>query len=339
MCETGIGLLGFPMHDEAEPWATSIGQPDMQEALLRFKEDAGKILDSSLGHLASQEPPPIIYHYTDDKGLRGILESGCLWLTDVFNLNDPSEMAHSFSQAVKVLNTRAASGPPESQTFARLFEAFAREGAIQKIAHFFVCSFSAHGDDLGQWRAYADNGRGYALAFDAKTLEQEFVSQSVMPPFSNGTFPVIYSDAQLVGIYSQIINAMFHLISLPRGKQLQKDVVNAYMGQLQFWLTYYALQAMLYFKHEAYSNEKEYRFLQIFRADAEPEMKLRQRPYSLIRYREFDWKSKIPSALTGIVVGPAADRRMAAEFARSCLRSFHEEGVVITHSEIPYRAT
>jgi hypothetical protein len=34
-------------------------------------------------------PPPIIYHYTNDAGLRGILESGKLWLTDIFDLNDP----------------------------------------------------------------------------------------------------------------------------------------------------------------------------------------------------------------------------------------------------------
>jgi hypothetical protein len=104
-----------------------------------------------------------------------------------------------------------------------------------------------------------------------------------------------------------------------------------------FWLTYHALQAMLYFKHEAYINEQEYRFLQIFRADAEPEVKFRQRPYSLIRYRDFDWKNKVRSALRKIVIGPAADRKTAAEFARSCLRFFHEESVQIDHSEIPFR--
>jgi hypothetical protein len=208
------------MPDEPELWGANIVPPDMQQVLLLFNEDAKRILDSSLGYLASQEPPPVIYHYTDDKGLRGILESGCFWLTDVFSLNDPSEMAHGFKQAIKVLNARAAAGPPESQTFARVFEAFAPEGAIQKIAHFFVCSFSAHGDDLGQWRAYADNGRGYALAFEARTLEKEFVAQTVMPPFSNGTFPVLYDDARLSGIYGQIVDSMFQLISLPRGRSL-----------------------------------------------------------------------------------------------------------------------
>jgi hypothetical protein len=42
-----------------------------------------------------EEPPHIIYHYTGDVGLRGILETGQLWLTDVYGLNDPSELRAS----------------------------------------------------------------------------------------------------------------------------------------------------------------------------------------------------------------------------------------------------
>jgi hypothetical protein len=131
------------MPHEPEPWGTNILPPDMQEVLTCFNEEAKKVLESSLGYLGSQEPPKFIYHYTDDRGLRGILEGGCFWLTDVFSLNDPSEMAHGFTQAVKVLNARAATGPPESQTFTRSFEAFVLEGAIQKIAHFLFVH-SAH---------------------------------------------------------------------------------------------------------------------------------------------------------------------------------------------------
>ena len=326
------------MNEEPEPWGANIVPPDMQGALTRFKREAETILDSALGYLASKEPPPIIYHYTNDMGLRGILESGCFWLTDVFDLNDPSELNHGFSQAVKVLNARAATGPPETPRFARLFEAFAREGAVQKIAHFFVCSFSAHKDDLGQWRAYADNGRGYAMAFDAKTLEQAFVAESTMPMLSNGTFPVLYDDARLAEIYGQLVNEAFPLISLPRGQNLQGPVINAYISQLDFWLTYYAVQAMLYFKHEAYKTEEEYRFLQIHRADEEPPVRFRQRPYSLVRYREFEWKGKVSTALKQIVTGPSADRNVAVGFAKACVRSFHGGEVEIIHSAVPYRA-
>jgi hypothetical protein len=113
--------------------------------------------------------------------LKGILETGEIWLTDIFSLNDPSELRHGLSHALKILNTKAATGPPESKIFAKDFGAFTQQGGIQRSAHYFMCSFSSCGDDLGQWRAYADNGRGYALGFDGKGLEKAFDKQGRAP--------------------------------------------------------------------------------------------------------------------------------------------------------------
>jgi len=146
---------------------------DMMEALAKFCSTADQIVNSFCKTLESQKPPKIGYHYTNDVGLKGILETGQLWLTDIFNLNDPSELSHGFSHAVNILNDRTANGPPESKQFAREFSNFHQRG-MQEAAHFFVCSFSKDGADLGQWRAYADNGRGYALGFDTKFLETAF---------------------------------------------------------------------------------------------------------------------------------------------------------------------
>ena len=69
---------------------------DMQDALDKFGREAEQIITSFRKKLDLQKQPPIIYHYTDDVGLRGILETGQLWLTDIFNLNDPSELNHGF---------------------------------------------------------------------------------------------------------------------------------------------------------------------------------------------------------------------------------------------------
>jgi hypothetical protein len=110
--------------------------------------------------------PPMLYHYTNDAGLKGIIENGTLWFTDIFGLNDPSELRHGFRIAIDILKSRTSAARPEISTFASLLERFDVDRGIEQAGHFFICSFSADGDDLGQWRAYADNGRGYALAFD-----------------------------------------------------------------------------------------------------------------------------------------------------------------------------
>ncbi len=69
------------------------------------------------------------------------------------------------------------------------------------------------------------------------------------------------------------------------------------MAQLTTLLRVHALHAAVHFKHEAYNNEKEYRFLEVHGGDQPPEVKLRVRRYSLIKYREFDWRTAAAGAL------------------------------------------
>lgn len=311
---------------------------DMAEALSKFDQSAEETVASFLNSLESREPPEIIYHYTNDVGLRGILESGRLWLSDIFNLNDPSELIHGFSHAVNILGNMAEEGPPESQVFAKHLAAFHQSG-MRGSAHYFACSFSGNGDDLGQWRAYADNGRGYALGFDARELVSIFTAENGEPIPNNSTFHITYDDAKLSEIHRQMVEGMFSLISLPIGRSLESGVINSYIKALSVALSLHALRAALFFKHEAYKNESEFRFLQIHRADVPPpEVKRRCRSHELVRYREFDWRRLKPSVLRKIVIGPAADPMKATRFAEDCLAAFHGNSVEITCSPIPYRA-
>jgi hypothetical protein len=94
---------------------------------------------------------------------------------------------------------------------------------------------------------------------------------------------------------------------------------------------------VLFFKHEACSNEREYRFLEVHRADAPPSHKLRSRPHSLVRYREFDWKTAATAALKEILVGPTSDPGKAIRVAQDCVDEFGMGKVQIVRSEIPYR--
>jgi hypothetical protein len=313
---------------------------DMLAALKNFDVKAEQLVRSFIQKIDLLEPPSIIYHYTNDVGLKGILETGQLRLTDIFNLNDPSELSHGFSHAVKILNRMAAEGPPESKLFCRQFSDFYENG-LQESAHYFVCSFSSCGDDLGQWRAYADNGRGYALGFEAKSLEDSFVKkiEDAKQNDSNScTFHVTYDETILEDIHKNIIECMFELISMPLDRGLDNATIKAYMGSLSVSLSVYVLQAALFFKHKAYKNESEYRFLQIHRGDVPPpEVKRRFSSYELVKYREFDWKAG-PNVLKKIVVGPAANADKAKKFAEDCLSAFEGGDVEIVVSPIPYRA-
>jgi hypothetical protein len=140
-------------------------------------------------------------------------------------------------------------------------------------------------------------------------------------------------------MHRQIIRVQ-SLVSALRGQAISGDAILAYMDELSTGAPVPIIWAALFFKHKAYRNEEEYRFFQLHQAGPVPNLKYRGRPYSLVRYKEFDWRSVAPDAIRKIVIGPAADRKLASQFAHDCLRAFHPAtGVVnITCSEIPYRA-
>jgi hypothetical protein len=306
----------------------------MRNSLENFARKTEVIVDSFAEPLEAVPPPTLIFHYTNDTGLRGIIETGKLWLTDIFNLNDPSELRHGCNPATEFLIAEENDKRPEIKQFASNLSAML-QGGIEEVGHFFVLSFSEAGDDLGQWRAYADNGRGYALGFDARALEDIYAKGGP----GNMTFPVSYDESELRQMHRQIIDEVYPLISMPRGRNLRGEAVNEYMSELLRSLSVPIIRAALFFKHKAYSNEQEYRFLKLFMAGSViPDLQYRSRSHSLVRYLEFDWRSLVPDSLRKIVLGPAADRDKAPRFVNDCLRAFHVGAVEISHSEIPYRA-
>jgi hypothetical protein len=150
-------------------------------------------------------------------------------------------LRHGFSLALNALTAKAAGGSPESKKFAADLAAFTQQPGIQKSGHYFMCSFSSCGDDLGQWRAYADKGRGYALGFDAKALEDAFDKQAGAPILK--VFPIAYDDAQLIAIHRQIVDGIFDLISLPCGKSLQPAAIKALQAELSTLFMVHAMHA------------------------------------------------------------------------------------------------
>jgi DUF2971 family protein len=313
---------------------------DMANAILGYDAEATKILQDFIDTVEAKKPPPFLYHYTNDAGLAGIIESGRLWFSDIFALNDPSELRHGLYIVIDLLKSRATDARPEIVTFASMFERFDLDAGIEAAGHFFFCCFSADGDDLGQWRAYADNGQGFALGFDTRSLEDAFTKRKGKPIKQYATFHITYDDTELTRIQTALVDLVDPLISLPRTARVRGDALHAYMMDLLVYHSMDVIRGVMFFKHEAYRNEKEYRFQQLFRRDKPaPDVKHRQRGTSLVRYREFDWRKLAPGSLKKIVIGPAADRIKAARFAKDYVAAFHADPdkVKIVYSNIPYR--
>jgi hypothetical protein len=139
----------------------------------------------------------------------------------------------------------------------------------------------------------------------------------------------------------KIVEKLKPLMRRIRGANLGTSILSEYIRSVIVPTAIQFLQSSLYFKHKSYINEEEYRLIQIHLGIQVPDLKYRRRPYSLVRYREFDWRAVVPAAIKRIIIGPAADERRASQFIRDCLRAFDPAAlntIEISKSEIPYRA-
>ena len=159
----------------------------MPETTEKFYTEAEITVNAFAANMDAQPPPSTIYHYTDDAGLRGIFEFWEMWITDIFNLNDPTELKHGVMTALDILKAEADGGKPEVKHFSREMAAMF-EGDIERIAHSFVSCFSVDGDHLGDG-VLRRNGKGYALGFDGGVLEQAFVRGHASPGSQADDFP------------------------------------------------------------------------------------------------------------------------------------------------------
>ncbi len=97
-----------------------------------------------------------------------MLESQTFWLSEYTALNDPSEFAYARGQLFGLLQRREIF----MDTIARYCVVAAVEG-LSSNTGLMIGSFTARRDDLGQWRSYANNGRGCVLGLDTRYLEHD----------------------------------------------------------------------------------------------------------------------------------------------------------------------
>jgi hypothetical protein len=113
------------------------------------------------------ETPRHVYHYTTIEGLKGIVSTGSLFATEITFLNDSSELVY----ADQIIRKYTASA--DSSNLGRLLLSELNETLDRGRVELYVSCFCDSGDLLSQWRAYANQGAGYALEFDWNAIQKK----------------------------------------------------------------------------------------------------------------------------------------------------------------------
>jgi hypothetical protein len=164
----------------------------------------------------------LLYHYTSEAGLQGIIESERIWATQVRFLNDYTEFRQAFNELyVEALTDGFRERlPADIDDAARLVI----EGLLSKRNHrdilriiessesstdAFVCSFETWrhpnadpGDRLSQWRGYSHSSQGFSLGFDKALLEKQIDLDNQRA--KAGVLECIYEDADKLSLFREM---------------------------------------------------------------------------------------------------------------------------------------
>lgn len=134
--------------------------------------------------------PEVLYHYTNLDGLRGILSSLSLWVSDVRFMNDTSEYLFAVKLMANKLRSIADRVPLKFTAELRAMERTVRSAT----ATVFAFCLTPDGDKLSQWRAYGS----CCLSFDGKLLDENAANAGL------SLAPVLYARFQQIELLDGI---------------------------------------------------------------------------------------------------------------------------------------
>ncbi|MGH7022223.1 MAG: DUF2971 domain-containing protein [Caulobacteraceae bacterium] len=311
--------------------------PELQAALDQFQDWCQVELNAEEERDRVVEP---LYQYTSAAGLQGILESEAMWFTDYRHLNDPSEVRHGMARAQEVFEAAVEGTDGRAGLFLKcVADLFSHENMATAFDFFFAC-FSTAGDDLGQWRAYGDNGRGFAIGFAPEMFSPRPPEPGQPPEDRSFVGRVRYEPEEILERSRRPIlhAADLFLATAEENRELMRDKAVGWpfmreLGGLLIaeQLVWHALTS----KHHAYKNEREVRALMMGSGSMlKGAIKTRMRGSAeFVPYIALPWSVLEPGNIVEVVAGPAA----TAQVAERLLAASGLPGVAVNPSDIPYQ--
>lgn len=313
---------------------TPVLHPPLDEYSRRFGDWSMPFMQQEA---ASNPITTPLYQYTTAAGLEGMIRTKAVWFTGYRHLNDPAEINFALSLAIALLRERIVS---ERSEHVRLFlnscAVLLEKDSIENIFGFYLGCFSRKSNDLGQWRAYADDGRGYALGFSSEVFairEKETVPHMV----ASVQYGTDLARARLNEAIGRAVSLVVEAEAAHGELLSDEDTVAAFHFALFRELSVLLIFISVTSKHECYQHEEEVRLLHIGpHASRHPSMSVRIRGHHLVPYVPVPLEVKDP--FIEVIIGPALDEAAARDGLQHLLRLHGCGELPIRASTIPYRS-
>lgn len=203
---------------------------------------------------STRDLPEVVYHYTDYRGLKGILTSRCFWIMHYRSMNDPSEVSHGY-QAVKAAVERyAQSSDASHKEFWDKFAArFLR--SAEMFCH-YVLAFCESADYLPAWRWYGDDGAGFAIGVK-KNYFTSIKDLKIPLVIGRVTYDEEAFSRNLLPYFHLITSLLYSWQGSPASSREGEEALAALEGAAAPYL----LAEALCHKNEQYREEREWRIV------------------------------------------------------------------------------
>ena len=201
----------------------------------------------------------MLYHYTTQKGLLGIVETGEIWATNIFYLNDATEYEYAFKMLKDKINEKIEKLEPSPKGIASLIPALndIEKQFYYKLIYtlddlkasnpFYICSFSENKDQLSQWRGYCPKGNGFSIGFNKSLL---------MKQYGFKLQKCIYGKNKNYGTVEDLINNSINFLKKPDDEGVAISVIidDTVVKAIEL---FYSIAPTI--KHKTFKEELEWR--------------------------------------------------------------------------------
>lgn len=200
-------------------------------------------------------PSSPLYHYTDANGLKGIIESKSLWLTDIKYMNDANELTYAQNLIKNVVEDKSFEYS-EHRPFFKKLEWFS--DPFEDSFDVYATCFCEEEGLLSQWRSYG----AYCIEFDLTSpfrTNRHFTRSSGW----HRAFlrKVIYDKDQQVRIVGEIIDDLYSIFKyhLKKTDQTEEQLIQSFGSYFANVL----MEFVLSFKDPIFKEEKEWRIIHL----------------------------------------------------------------------------
>lgn len=287
----------------------------------------------------------MLYHYTGQAGIIGIVESLSVWATHAMYLNDSSEFFHGLSFAKD-----EASSIFMDNDYLGAFGWAIRHGLEAVSADdLYVASFSEKPDLLSQWRGYCPAGAGLCVGFDFDALKRFCERQGYRLE------KCIYEDQAQIQQIRTIVERCLDRFPKP---SLSCEEYEALSSKEQFnfeidyrfrasegpdkpqadaavaWLCTELAELAPLFKHGGFHEEEEWR---IVAKSPKEQVKFRANSSYLAPYVELQiLAGPASTALRAVIIGPNPNQSRCETSVRMLLAANSHNQVEVHRSLLPY---